>query len=71
MNPIFNELVSQSDFLIYIIRDIGQGSSEEVRNKDLKRDLEEREKTYKDKGDRKDRERERQIKAAPSSISAQ
>nr|SVE76141.1 EOG090X0IT3 [Daphnia hispanica] len=36
-------------------RDIGQGSSEEIRNKDLKRDLEEREKFHKDKGDRKDR----------------
>nr|SVE73939.1 EOG090X0IT3 [Daphnia atkinsoni] len=36
-------------------RDIGQGSSEEVRNKDLKRDLEEREKSHRDKGDRKDK----------------
>lgn len=38
-------------------RDIGQGSIDELRNKDLKRDLEDREKSYKEKGDRKDRER--------------
>nr|SVE74563.1 EOG090X0IT3 [Daphnia barbata] len=50
-------------------RDIGQGSTEEVRNKDLKKDLEEREKSYKDKGDRK--ERERSLKAVPSVSSAQ
>ncbi|EFX70057.1 hypothetical protein DAPPUDRAFT_300592 [Daphnia pulex] len=49
-------------------RDIGQGSSEEVRNKDLKRDLEEREKSHKEKGDRKDRDRA--VKSA-SSVSSQ
>nr|CAG4651481.1 EOG090X0IT3 [Simocephalus serrulatus]SVE94619.1 EOG090X0IT3 [Simocephalus serrulatus] len=49
-------------------RDIGQGSSEEVRNKDLKRDLEEREKSYKDKVDR--RERERPLRSVSSTTPA-
>ena len=53
---------------LFCSRDVGQGSSEEVRNKDLKRDLEEREKSHKDKGDRK--ERDRAVKPA-SSISSQ
>nr|CAG4642196.1 EOG090X0IT3 [Eurycercus lamellatus] len=39
-------------------RDLGQGSVEEVRNRDLKRDLEERERSVKDKTDRKDRDKE-------------
>ena len=45
-------------------RDIGQGTVDEVRSKDLKRELDEREKASKDKSDRKDRDRERQPKSA-------
>jgi len=52
-------------------RDIGQGTTEEVRSKDLKRELEEREKASKDKSDRKDRERERQPKSASTFHSTQ
>lgn len=47
-------------------RDVGQGSSEEIRNKDLKRDLEDREKSYKDKADR--RERERPLRSVSSTV---
>lgn len=52
-------------------RDLGQGSVEEVRNKDLKRELEDRERNFKDKAERKDRERERSAKAAAAIPSAQ
>ena len=52
-------------------REIGQGAAEEIRSKDLKRELEEREKSVKDKSDRKDRERERQTKAPLTLHSAQ
>lgn len=56
-------------YFSFTFRDIGQGSSEEVRNKDLKRDLEEREKSYKDKADR--RERERPLRSVSSIVPAQ
>lgn len=55
----------------FLNRDIGQGTVEEVRSKDLKRELEEREKASKEKSDRKDRERERQQKSAIAPHSTQ
>ena len=56
-----------------LCRDIGQGSVEEIRSKDLKRDLEERERSVKDKSDRKgsERDREKQNKAILSAPSSQ
>nr|CAG4646710.1 EOG090X0IT3 [Macrothrix elegans] len=47
-------------------RDLGQGTTEEVRNRDLKRDLEERERSSKDKSDRRDKERS--IKPPPQPV---
>ena len=59
------------EYVFLSCRDLGQGSVEEVRNKDLKRELEDRERNFKDKAERKDRERERSVKAAAAIPSAQ
>nr|CAG4648391.1 EOG090X0IT3 [Moina brachiata]SVE93374.1 EOG090X0IT3 [Moina brachiata] len=52
-------------------REVGQGSADEVRNKDLKRDLEERERQTKDKAERKDRDRDRSAKTIAPAPTAQ
>lgn len=53
-----------NQIIFCIFREIGQGAAEEIRTRDLKRDLEDRERNLKDKSDRKDRERARASKAA-------
>ena len=44
-------------FVFFYNRDIGQGTAEEIKARDMKRELEERERSVKSKTDRKDRER--------------
>lgn len=57
--------------ILLVLRDVGQGSTEEVRTRDLKKELEDRERNLKDKADRKEREKERSAKAAAAIPPAQ